>query len=141
MRPTCHLTSVQGARHPWLGFGIGMAGLAFAVLPLTLGTRTETLLADERPSLVDMNQESSLLREGTAWTETLGRFQTVKERTIFHDERTGRRYICLENLMLQRVESFLTDDEDRRHRWLVSGKLTEYQGNNYLWMDRAVRAR
>lgn len=96
--------------------------------------------ADERPNLKEMNEEKSLIREGTSLAEARGRFKPVNERFIFIDESTGKPLTCLENLMLQRIHSFLKDDEGGRQRWSVSGKITEFNGENFLWLDRAIRA-
>ena len=96
--------------------------------------------ADERPTIQAMNEEKSLIREGTSLAEARGRFKVVNERFVFMDETTGKSLTCLENLMLQRIHSFLKDDEGGRQRWSVSGKITEYNGDNFLWLDRALRA-
>jgi hypothetical protein len=98
------------------------------------------LQAGERPSLSEMNKQMGLQREGTSLSEVRGRFRASKERTLFTDETTERTYKCLENLMVQRVESSVSDD-DRKLPWIVTGKITEYQGENYLLVERAVRAR
>ena len=47
--------------------------------------------------------------------------------------------MCLENSMLQRVYAFSKDDDGGRQRWTVSGKVTEFNGENFLWLDRATR--
>ncbi len=41
--------------------------------------------------------------------------------------------------MLQRVYQAIRD-EDRETRWIVHGKMTEYLGENYLLIERVVRA-
>lgn len=103
-------------------------------------TKGLTAQADERPSIQAMNADKSLIREGTILAEARGRFKVVNERFVFLDETTGKPLTCLENLMLQRIHSFLKDDEGGRQRWSVSGKITEYNGDNFLWLDRALRA-
>lgn len=95
----------------------------------------------DRPSLVAMNQDKGILREGTVVSESKGRFQVVKDRVVFTDESLGKSFTCLENLTLQRIQSYLGDDEGRRQRWMVTGKITEFGGENFLWLDRAIRAR
>jgi hypothetical protein len=87
-----------------------------------------------------MNEEKSLLREGSAITESRGRFKFNEDRIVFTDESLGKSMTCLENLLLQRIKGFLDDEEGTRQRWAVSGKITEFQGENYLWLDRATRA-
>lgn len=96
--------------------------------------------AEDRPSLQAMNEEKPLLREGSVITESRGRFKFNEDRIVFIDESLGKSITCLENLLLQRIKSFLDDEEGTRQRWSVSGKLTEFHGENYLWLDRATRA-
>jgi hypothetical protein len=124
----------------WMIMIVGALVVASNWPALRLSSSASAVEGD-RPSLVAMNQEKSLLREGTSVSESRGRFQIVKERVIFSDETLGKSFTCLENLMLQRIHAMLGDDEGRRQRWLVTGKITEFNGENFLWLDRATRAR
>ncbi len=72
-------------------------------------------------------------------TEIKGRFLASKDRTTFIEEESKRSYKCLENLMLQRVEAAVT--ADGKIAWVVTGKLTEYENDNYLLVEKAVRTR
>jgi hypothetical protein len=108
--------------------------------PVFQSTSGSSANADERPTLKEMSEDKSLIREGTSLTEARGRFKVVNERFVFMDESTGKPLTCLENLMLQRIHSFLKDDEGGRQRWSVSGKITEFNGENFVWLDRAIRA-
>lgn len=108
--------------------------------PVFRSTSASMANADERPTLKEMNEDKSLIREGTSLTDARGRFKAVNERFVFMDESTGKPLTCLENLMLQRIHSFLKDDDGGRQRWSVSGKITEFNGENFLWLDRAIRA-
>jgi hypothetical protein len=96
--------------------------------------------AEDRPSLKAMNEEKSLIREGTLLTDSKGRFRFNEDRIVFTDESLGKSLICLENIMLQRIHAFSKEDEGGRQRWSVSGKVTEFNGENFLWLDRATRA-
>jgi hypothetical protein len=96
--------------------------------------------AQDRPTLKSMNNDKSLLREGTAIAESKGRFKLVDDRILFSDESLGKSFKCLENLMLQRIKGSLNDDEGFRQRWSISGKISEFNGENFLWLDRAIRA-
>jgi hypothetical protein len=107
--------------------------------PLLQGSSGWSANAEDRPSLKAMNDEKSLLREGTVITDSRGRFRLSEERIIFTDESLGKSLMCLENSMLQRIYSFSKDDDGGRQRWTVSGKITEFNGENFLWLDRATR--
>ena len=97
-------------------------------------------MADDRPSLTQMSKLESLSREGSALAEVKGRFRKQGDRFLFVEEGTPKPIKCLENLCLQRVASNQQDD-DRKVVWLVSGKLTEFNNENYLILDKAVRSR
>jgi hypothetical protein len=59
---------------------------------------------------------------------------------VFVEDGTNRSYKCLENLCLQRVASSM-QDEDRKLVWLISAKATEFNEENYLVLDKAMRTR
>lgn len=107
--------------------------------PLLQGSTGWSANAEDRPSLKAMNEEKTLLREGTVITDSRGRFRLNEERIVFTDESLGKSLMCLENSMLQRVYAFSKDDDGGRQRWTVSGKVTEFNGENFLWLDRATR--
>ncbi len=125
----------------WVIVCVIAAAIAVNVQPQGTAGWESILSADDRPSLSEMNQSSTLLREGTAVAESKGKFQLVGDRIVFHDTQHGHSLPCLENLMLQRVESYLKEDQDQRQAWVVTGKVTEFNGGNYLWIDRAIRSR
>jgi hypothetical protein len=108
--------------------------------PISPGISPAAAMADERPSLKAMNEEKTLLREGTLLTDSKGRFKFNEDRIAFTDESLGKTMICLENIVLQRIHVFSKDDGNSRQRWNVSGKITEFNGENFLWLDRATRA-
>ncbi len=98
------------------------------------------IMADDRPSLAQMAKAESLSREGTPLTEVKGRFRKVGERFVFVEDGTTKSIKCLENLSLQRVATNQQDD-DRKVVWNVSGKITEFNNENFLILDKAVRSR
>jgi hypothetical protein len=117
-------------------------GLAFAANmsgPYGLGSRGQ-INADERPSLAKMAREAELLREGALLTEIKGRFRKEGERYFFTDESGEKRYKCLENFCLQRVASAM-QGEERKLVWLISAKITEFNEENFLLLEKAVRTR
>jgi len=97
-------------------------------------------MAGDRPSLVQMAKEESALREGAVLAEIKGRFKKQGERFVFTDEATNKSYKCLENLCLQRVVASQQDD-DRKVIWLVAAKVTEFNNENFLLLEKSVRSR
>ena len=59
------------------------------------------------------------------------------DRVTFFSDDSGRRYVALENLNLERIVARITDDPTPR-QWLVSGLVTEFRGANYLLIRRAM---
>ena len=97
-------------------------------------------MASERPSLSQMSKEETPLREGTSLGELKGRFKKLGERFQFVEEGTNKSFKCLENLCLQRIVANQHDDE-RKVIWIVSAKVTEFNGENFLVLEKAVRGR
>jgi len=83
-------------------------------------------------------QDGPLIREGELWRDELGHILVVGQRHAFRPERGGQSVIVLENLNLQRIVQRL-DDTSRAPVWSVSGVVTEFQGSNYLLIERAIR--
>ena len=79
----------------------------------------------------------SRLREGAILTDQPGTFQLVGKRMVFAFDGEARQLGTLENLALDRVVR-LVREAAVPQTWLVSGTVTEYQGNNFLLIDRAV---
>lgn len=95
--------------------------------------------AKERTSMA-RDEVKSRLREGTELTDLSGTFRIQAERIVFVDMSNPQaHYRCLENLMLQRVYQSIRDD-DRDNSWIVQGRITEYLGENYILLERVVRA-
>jgi hypothetical protein len=76
-------------------------------------------------------------REGTRLVDRMGHFKTTGDRLIFYSQQDDRRLAALENLALERVARVISESSDR-HRWSVSGIVTEYHGQNYLLVTRAI---
>lgn len=70
--------------------------------------------------------------------ETPGHFESAADVPVFIDEG-GRRLIGLENLNLQRIVQSVRSAEDPKSlQWKVTGTITEYEGRNYILIERAV---
>jgi hypothetical protein len=107
------------------------------------GGRNSTL-ADDRPSLAKMG-EITVLRESTGVSELRGRFRKLGERYLFEEDANAntaakRPFKCLENSCLQRVVAAM-QNEDRKQVWLVTARVTEFNDENFLLLEKAVRTR
>jgi hypothetical protein len=94
---------------------------------------------DIDPGDTTVGGESDLtrLREGAMLTDEPGTFQLVGKRLVFASEGDARQFVTLENLALERVMR-LVQQAASPHTWVVSGTVTEYQGANFLLIERAV---
>lgn len=79
------------------------------------------------------NNSAYLLREGTKLDGAHGFFQAAGERTVFFMKKEKRRFICLENLALQRAGT-----QPASAQWRVRGTVTEFNGENYLLIEMAI---
>ena len=76
-------------------------------------------------------------REGTRIVDRGGYFRMDGNRVVFVSSERKDHYVALENLNLERIVQAL-DDQPRRRLWKVTGTLTEYQGENYLLVEKAL---
>lgn len=81
--------------------------------------------------------KTMLHREGTKIKDEPGRFALVGNRINFVTS-AGVQYVCLENLNLERVARIMGSTPDTVE-WVISGTVTEYQGSNYLLIERSTR--
>jgi hypothetical protein len=88
------------------------------------------------PPTADQDQPKNRLREGTELADLAGSFHVTGDRVTFSAANNVGRFVCLENLNLERIVRAVTDNPDQS-LWNVSGKVTEYQGANYLLIERA----
>jgi len=83
------------------------------------------------------NEALVRLREGAKLVDQIGEFQKSGERYNFYPQTAKGVIRVLENLALERVASMLVDDPSPR-LWNVSGMVTEFRGENYLLITKAV---
>jgi hypothetical protein len=117
-----------------IGWPLHLLGVLFAG---AIGV-TSWLIADDltQPSSA-VAPKSQLHREGTELRDEPGRFLSVGNRQSFVSTN-GTTYVVLENLNLERVGK-IVDTSPEAVDWFISGKVTEYQGANYLLISRARR--
>jgi hypothetical protein len=81
----------------------------------------------------------SLIREGTELTNIRARMkQSSTGRVLLYEERPKRTIICLENLWLQRILA-AQKNEDEKVVWLVTGRVTEFDGQNFIQILQATK--
>lgn len=80
---------------------------------------------------------ASRLREGSELVDQFGHFEAAGERLVFVMAPAGVRLVALENLNLERISRSIAGSP-RQLDWLVSGIVTEYRGNRFLLIERAV---
>lgn len=96
--------------------------------------------AGDRPALVKMATEPTIMREGAAMNDIKGKFRKVGDRYCFTEDGSNVTYKCLENIGLQRVAASI-QNEDRKLVWLITAKVTEFNEENFLLLEKAVRTR
>jgi len=94
-------------------------------------------MASNNASFVKKTDKSNLTREGTSMQSQLMVFRVSNERTIMTVANGTERYICLENLNLQRITDVLKDNPTLTD-WTVDFVVTEYRSMNYALIQRAV---
>jgi hypothetical protein len=96
------------------------------------------LAPSEKRTQTAADVTSFRLREGTRFTNRIGRFRLSGETLTFIDE-DNREFGGLPNLNLERVIRMLKAvDEPETILWSVNGVVTEFSERNYLLISRAV---
>ena len=91
--------------------------------------------ADGRVSSVGKVKDR--LREGTELVNVPGTFKLTGDRATFYPADGSGRFGGLENQSLERVATVIGEDPSPLE-WLVTGTITEYKGNNYILVTRAI---
>ena len=104
---------------------------------LQLAQHAETDRAGHQVKASTSTDSWSRLREGSKITDQLGEFQVTADRFNFYLQNDKHAIRVLENLSLERIARTLEDDPSPR-TWSVTGVLTEFRGENYLLITRAV---
>ena len=80
------------------------------------------------------------IREGTAFKDLHVFFRQIDDRTALYTVEDNRRFMCLENLALERILTTMQEMPERYY-WKVDGEFTEFRGENFIIIRRAVVAR
>jgi hypothetical protein len=84
-----------------------------------------------------VSRDKSKLREGARLIDRDGKFSDRGERWYFNLGPEAESFTILENQTLERVVS-ASSNQDEGQTWTVTGLVTEFNGNRYLLLERAV---
>ncbi|MDR2441422.1 MAG: hypothetical protein LBE12_18835 [Planctomycetaceae bacterium] len=76
-------------------------------------------------------------REGTIFQGKKVSFRQTGNRTTLYTIDDNERFVCLENLNLERILKAI-DEKPTRTTWKIDGEFTEFRGENYILIRRAV---
>lgn len=83
-----------------------------------------------------MNAMRGHMHEGGEIINQAGYFQSNGNRLAFYSADNRQRFTMLENGALEQVAASVADNPNRS-QWIVSGLVFEYQGVNFLLINRA----
>jgi len=79
------------------------------------------------------------LREGHRFENLTAMIQITETERFMASIEGDKNFLVLENLALERIaEAMRIDSTD--NRWVLTGRVTEFRGQNYVWVERATRA-
>ena len=87
--------------------------------------------------LVKKTEQRLLIREGTTMQSQHAIFRIAGNRLVMTTVQGSERHFCLENLNLQRIHDVLRENPTLTD-WTVDFIVTEYKGENYVLIQRAV---
>jgi hypothetical protein len=108
-------------------------------LTLAVGLATSLGAGDTSPSRSAGSIEEKLLREGTRIENRPAEIRQEAERIAIYLADHHVPLLALENLAMQRILRAVVDDPADKH-WTVTGTVTEFQGRNFLLLERVTRA-
>lgn len=100
-------------------------------------TKVTTKATEPAGTEAETESPDGRMREGAKLIEQIGEFQKAGDQVNFYLPNRKTELRVLPNLALERVVRVLEDNPAVR-TWSVSGVITEYQGENYLLVTRAV---
>ncbi|MDR0336317.1 MAG: hypothetical protein LBI18_04430 [Planctomycetaceae bacterium] len=94
---------------------------------------------DEKPinSNEPIQQTKKRIREGTTFQNKRVFFRQTGSRTTMYTLDGNNRYVCLENLNLERILKSIAERPERG-TWKIDGTFTEFNGENFVLISRAV---
>ncbi len=83
--------------------------------------------------------DGGLIREGTRMESQPAECRSEGDQLVLRFPESSRAITALENLATQRILKAVSDDPSDS-QWLLTGTVTEFQGRNYLFIDRVTRS-
>jgi hypothetical protein len=84
-------------------------------------------------------EDAVMVREGARIEGRPMRARISGDTLIWQAEDSRQAFETLENLALERVLHAIRNDTSDR-QWTVTGTVTEFQGRNYILLERVTRA-
>jgi hypothetical protein len=95
--------------------------------------------ATKKKTTANKSEDTTRWREGHRIENVTATIEVSETERFTASIDSERNLIILENLSLERIaEAMKIDSSD--NRWTVHGRVTEFKGQNYLWLERATRA-
>jgi hypothetical protein len=94
----------------------------------------------EKPVVADNTNkpsEKKRTREGTTFQGKRVFFRQTGNRTTLYTIDSNERFVCLENLNLERILKSIEENPDQG-TWKIDGVFTEFRGENYVLIQRSV---
>lgn len=133
-------------RYLFPGLAILFVFLVIFSLRGSLNAQNETLRPglsqslETAPGTVEEGKiKKKRLREGTIIKDKLARFYITGNRVTMHLDDGSERYICLENVNLDRIIKHMREHPAQR-LWKIDGMMTEYQGDNFILIQKSIIA-
>lgn len=104
--------------------------------PDAASVRVPKTVAAEKITVASESKQGRI-REGSKLVDQIGEFQKSGDQINFFAKQPHGALRVLENLALERVVRVL-DDNPAKRVWSVTGVITEFRGENYLLVTRAV---
>lgn len=79
-----------------------------------------------------------LLREGATVVSQLVTCRSAGDRLLVELPQAALPVVALENLAAQRILQAILDDTGSE-QWVINGSITEFQGRNFILLDRVTR--
>jgi hypothetical protein len=115
--------------------GVVLAGARSTNDIRTLSPPETDANSSEKPA-GENSEKSPRFRESDELVDQAGQFSMSGDRMVFVTAQGQQQFIALENLPLQQVAKTI-DGKSAPLKWIVSGKVTEYRGSNFLLLTHA----
>ncbi|MDR2169788.1 MAG: hypothetical protein LBP59_06575 [Planctomycetaceae bacterium] len=86
---------------------------------------------------VDKTSTKKRIREGVTFQNKRVFFRQTGNRTTIYTVEGNNRYVCLENLNLERILKSIADRPEQTV-WKIDGMFTEFNGENFVLISRSV---